>query len=77
MRTNEEVDALLDKLESLERRVQQLENMQPYPPVTPGPFGTEIICPVCKVDLEKCTGYVCNHPNCPSKVVCDVTESMG
>jgi hypothetical protein len=43
----------------------------PWPPTTT-PFPQSIRCPVCGIggDINKAMAYVCNHPNCPTRVTC-------
>lgn len=32
-------------------------------------------CGVCKIDMSRAMGYVCHHPNCPTKVTCEVRDT--
>ena len=32
-------------------------------------------CPVCRIDFSKgAWGYVCHHPNCPTRVTCSTNK---
>jgi hypothetical protein len=43
----------------------------PWPPTTT-PFPQSIRCPICGIggDINKAMAYVCNHPQCPTRVTC-------
>jgi hypothetical protein len=34
------------------------------------PWESALKCPVCGIDQSNAMGYVCYHPNCPTKLSC-------
>jgi hypothetical protein len=71
----------LDKqVQDLRADMDRKQPREPYtPPYTPPPYNpwnpsnpwvAVQRCPVCNMSWEGPMGYVCNNPNCPSRVTC-------
>lgn len=43
-----------------------------YPPIPMPPINTIPVmrCGVCAMEFKNAMGYVCHHPNCPTRVTC-------
>jgi len=69
------------RIDELERRIERIEaelwrktfpkTLPPQPPFVPAHpinFDEDKRCPVCWGKYADMTGYVCNNPECPSRV---------
>ena len=63
-------DSVDKRVADLERRVADLERRL-QPQYVPQPYTLPTNqCAVCGIKFEGAWGYVCNHPNCPTRITC-------
>jgi len=65
---------LWEKIQRLEKRIEKLEGSGWQMPKKifdePNKTGKSW-CVVCGIDMSKPIGYVCQNPNCPSRITCE------
>jgi hypothetical protein len=72
----EQVKRLEERCKYLEEQNLALIRALTPPPPLPGKYRTDaptskiVACAVCNAKFDGPRGYVCNHPNCPTRVTC-------